>query len=283
MPTLELSVEASAALRAWLVAELAEAGFTAFVEEDGRLLAYGPAAEVGDEGTRVAVGRALEAMGVTAAPTTRLLDDADWNAQWEASIAPQRIGPFLVRPTWRDVPPAHADAHVLTIDPKMSFGTGYHATTRLVLRRLPAVVVPGARVLDAGAGTGILALAALRLGAAYAVGFDTSLWAAANAAENAALNDLADRLDVRRGAVETVPEHDFDLVLANINRAVLLDLLPDLVARRRTPDAPLVLAGLLPRDASAVRDAADALGLVPTHEATEADANGTTWWSVTLR
>jgi ribosomal protein L11 methyltransferase len=282
MPTIELAIPAPDDLHERLIAELADHDFETFVEEEGRLLAY-CAARRYDGSAREEIERWLRARGVTEAPAERVVEDQDWNAQWEASVEPQRIGPFLVKPTWRDVPPAHADALVLEIDPKMSFGTGYHATTRLVLRFLPDLVTEGARVLDAGTGTGLLALAALRLGAAKAVGFDTSPWAVQNATENIHLNGLAGRFVVREGSVEVIDaEERFDLVLANINRAVLLGLLPELVARRRTSEAPVVLAGLLAGDRPAVLDAAAPLGLAPAAEASEDDAKGDTWWSVVL-
>lgn len=197
----------------------------------------------------------------------------NWNASWEASIQPIAVPPFVVHPTW--APPSEEDAKLipLVIDPKMSFGTGYHESTRLMLRMMTALVKPGARVLDAGTGTGILAIAALKLGAASALTFDVDVWAEENAEENFAHNGVSDVAEVRIGEIGVVPETGFDLVIANIHREVLLDLLPALVSKM-TPDGHLMLAGLLLTDAPRMRDAIREAGLETVREAEEGQ-----WWA----
>jgi len=199
----------------------------------------------------------------------------NWNATWEATIQPIAVKPFVIHPTW--APPEGEDAALipLVIDPKMSFGTGYHESTRLVLRMMAGVVRPGARVLDAGTGTGILAIAALKLGAASALTFDVDAWAEENAAENFAYNGVSDVAEVRIGEIGVVPETGFDLVLANIHREVLLDLLPALVEKME-PDGYLMLAGLLRQDAPRMREAIHSAGLVTVEEAEEGQ-----WWAWT--
>jgi len=160
----------------------------------------------------------------------------------------------------------------------MSFGTGYHESTRLVLRFLPGLVggdaSSGERVLDAGTGTGVLAIAALKLGAASAIGFDIDPWAQTNATENALLNGVADRFEVREGSLDAVPETGFDLVLANINRNALLGLMPTFAAKL-APEGRLVLAGLLRTDRDVMLAAVRAAGLAVYDEATENE-----WWSL---
>lgn len=272
MPTLALTVRLPEALHERLIAELADLGFDAFEERHDGVVAYAPAARW-DGTAREALEAWLEALGLVPDYGEEVLPDENWNARWEASIEPQPVGPFLVTPSWKPVPPEHADRIVLTVDPKMAFGTGYHASTRLALRFLPGLVRGGERVLDAGTGTGILALAALRLGAASALGFDIDPWARVNAEENAARNGLADRFTVREGSLEVVPEEPFDLVLANIDRPTLLTMLPAL-ADRLVPGGRLVLAGLLHADREDLCRAIGAVGLVLQEEAAE---DG--WWS----
>lgn len=203
----------------------------------------------------------------------RLVPPHNWNRAWEEAVTPVRAGRFLLTPTWADVPPEHADATVIEIDPKMSFGTGHHATTRLVLRLLPNAVSPGARVLDAGTGTGVLAIAAVRCGAASVVAFDVRDAAVENATENVARNDVADRVTLHVGTINAVPETSVNVVCANITREVVRDLLPAFRARLASGGA-LLLSGILERDRGTMVDAAAAHDFALQDEATE---DG--WWA----
>ncbi len=279
MRTIELTLPVGEALQELLIARLTDLDFAAFEQEETRLRAYVPAARWSDV-HREQIEQWLRRHGIREPLTERVYEPQDWNAAWERTVQPLAVGPFLVKPTWADVPPAHAEKLLLEIDPKMSFGTGYHESTRLALRLLPALdagaphVLSGAHVLDAGTGTGILAIAALRLGAATAVAFDTDDWAFRNATENALLNGVAAQMHVRQGALEeVVPEGEFGLVLANINRGVLLDVLPAL-ARRLSAGGRLVLSGLLRADRARMVGAAAAQGLAVLREETEGD-----WWA----
>ena len=274
MPTasLELALPVPPDLRGWAVADLAAWGFDGFVEDDDALRAY-IAAPAFDGALRARLDGWLRACGLPADYATTEIPPTNWNAAFEASVPPIAVPPFLVRPSWRTAGPEHAGLTDLVVDPKMSFGTGQHESTRLVLGLLPDLVRPGDRVLDAGTGTGILAIAALKLGAASALAFDVDEWAESNARENFDRNGVGDRAEVRIGAVEVVPETGFDLVVANIHREVLLDLLPALRARLR-PGGTLALAGLLRADADAMREATTAAGFAPLEEATEG-----AWWA----
>ena len=259
------------------VASLADLGFDAFEETDAALVAYAPAARWGDV-EREAVAAILRARGLGAAAMCEdLLPDQDWNARWEAGLRPTAAGPFVIAPSWTEVGSEHDGRVLLRIDPKMAFGTGYHESTRLVLRLLPSAVRPGARVLDVGTGTGVLAIAALALGARSALGVDIDPWSVANGTENAALNGVQDQFEIREGSLEVVGETGFDLVLANIIRSVLVPMLPDLAALR-APGAPVVLAGLLQTERDAILDAAHGAGLALTDEAAENE-----WWACVLR
>ncbi|MDX1531517.1 MAG: 50S ribosomal protein L11 methyltransferase [Rhodothermales bacterium] len=275
MKTLELTVHLPDRYHEFLIAELSDLDFDAFEEGDGRITAYAPAERWGDV-RREHVERWLRQHDLPAQIEERIVPDENWNARWEQSIAPLAVGPFLVRPTWAETPPEHAGKTLLEIDPKMSFGTGYHESTRLALRFLPGLVRGGERVLDAGCGTGILAIAALKLGAAQAHGFDIDPWARQNAEENALLNGVGDRFEIREGSLEVAPDGPFDLVLANINRNALLTLLPGFAARL-APGGRLVLAGLLQTDRDRMLEATRAAGLAVYDEAAEGE-----WWSAVL-
>jgi ribosomal protein L11 methyltransferase len=275
MPTLALSVRLPERYHDFLIAELSDLGFTAFEEGTDTLTAYGPAERWDDVGRQQVEGW-LYANGLPIELSEEVAPEENWNARWEASIEPLPVGRFLIKPTWHPVPPEHEDKVILEIDPKMAFGTGYHPSTRMALRFLPGIVREGARVLDAGTGTGVLALAALQLGADHAIGFDIDPWASVNAAENAERNGLAERFEVREGSLEVVPERGFDLVLANINRNTFVDMLP-VLSEWTVPGGYIVLAGLLREDRGAVLAAAEAAGLYLYDEASEAE-----WWSAVV-
>lgn len=274
MKTVELVLSVPERYHEFLIAELSDLDFESFTAEEDRLAAYAPASRW-DQVAREQLERWLRMHGLPERFGERIVPDENWNARWEETIRPLAVGRFLIRPTWASTPPEHADKVLLEIDPKMSFGTGYHESTRLVLRFLPALVRGGERVLDAGTGTGVLAIAALKLGGAAAVGFDVDPWAQVNAVENALLNGVGDRFEVREGSLETAPEDGFDLVLANINRNALLEMLPGLAAKL-AEGGRLVLAGLLQTDRETMLGAIRAAGLGVYDEATEGE-----WWSVT--
>ena len=225
MDTVELTVYVHDVWQDFLIAELSDLDFGVFQQEEDNVKAYIDA----DQWTaakRKHVEQWMEAHSLAGVVAERVIPSQNWNARWEESIQPLAIGPFLIKPTWAEMPAAHQDKILVEIDPKMSFGTGYHASTRLVLRFLPSLVKEGDVLLDAGSGTGILAIAAIKLGAAQAIAFDHDPWSQRNAQENLALNKVDDQVTFREGTIETVPEVGFDLILANINRNVLLDLLP---------------------------------------------------------
>jgi ribosomal protein L11 methyltransferase len=180
--------------------------------------------------------------------------DADLDA-WRAWARPVRAGRHLVlHPAWLPLPEEEAtgedDDVRLLVDPGRTFGSGSHATTRLVLGAMEALLVAGDEVLDVGTGSGVLAVAAARLGASVVVATDIDPAAVAATTANAARNGVAGRIDVSTRALADVPGA-FDLVVANIGAGVLRDLAPDLATRVR-PGGHLVLSGLLDEQVSGV-------------------------------
>ena len=272
MDTVELILSVPDADHEWLLGLLSDQA-TGFVQEPGTLRAYVPA-EAWSLADREALQARLRAEGYVEALRVQSVAAKNWNDAWEADIAPVRAGPFLLCTTTAEVPPEHADATVLRIDPKMSFGTGHHATTRLALRLLADAVAPGDHVIDVGTGTGVLAIAACRRGAASVEAVDTNPRAVENARENVARNEVSDCVTIREGSIDAVPPGPAHVVVANITRAPLLKLLPAL-RRRLRPNAHLVLSGLLHTDADRMRTALDEQNLLVQETQTE---DG--WWAV---
>ena len=271
MDTIELTLTIPPVEHAPFLAELEEPA-TGFVQNDTELRAYVPADRWAAVDQKQLKAR-LAADGHPDALSIRPLESKNWNAVWEDTLSPVRAGPFLVCPTAVDPSSLQDDATVLRIDPEMSFGTGHHATTRLALRLLADALAPGDRVLDVGTGTGVLAIAACRIGADAALGVDTNPNAVRNARENVRRNKETDCVTVQEGSVDVASGTQYDLVAANITRRVLLELMPALVARL-APGASLLLSGLLRPQRDDIRDAAASHGLALDAEAAEEG-----WWA----
>jgi ribosomal protein L11 methyltransferase len=160
----------------------------------------------------------------------RSVDDADWTDAWKAGYVPQRIGRVVIVPSWLDEP-IRPDEVALRLDPGMAFGTGLHPTTRGCLTLLQSISPMSPVVLDVGSGSGILALAALRLGAERAVCYDTDPLAVEATLANAAVTGLEDRVTAQPGSLPLKPSGTpYGLVLANLVAAVLIDLAEALAA-----------------------------------------------------
>ncbi|MFM8551674.1 MAG: 50S ribosomal protein L11 methyltransferase [Nitrospiraceae bacterium] len=176
--------------------------------------------------------------------------DRDWNEEWARSVKPLRVGRRLViRPSWE--PAAARPGEIeLILDPKQAFGTGHHATTRMLLERLEELIHGGERILDVGTGSGILAMAALKLGAASALAIDYDPVAIDCAKDYAEQNGFGVELELRTAALSDLPAEDsrpVHLVLANLDRNTLLGAAP-LFAPYLERGARLVLSGLLVDD-----------------------------------
>lgn len=193
--------------------------------------------------------------------------EEDWANAWKEHYHPLRVGRLLIKPSWRQVTP-EPGVLVVEIDPGMAFGTGIHQTTRMCLAALERLVEPGSIVLDQGTGSGILAVAAARLGAARVLARDISEVAVEATAANAVLNGLSDLVEVRRVRLGDSP-HDqvfltaeqplADLILANIVANVLINL-GGALAEAAKPHATLVVSGIIRERASEVEAALEAAG-----------------------
>jgi ribosomal protein L11 methyltransferase len=178
---------------------------------------------------------------LTCAPVD--VPDEQWAERSQASLTSVRVGALSVAPPW-DIP--SDDTQVIIILPSMGFGTGHHASTRLCLALLQQVPMAGLRACDVGTGSGVLAIAALRLGASDVIAVDYDIDAIVSARESAELNHVTSGLDIRQADLErdgTVAGAPFDLVIANLTGGLLIRLVDRLVAMTVTGGS-LILSGI---------------------------------------
>lgn len=243
---------------------LVNAGFPGLV-----LGEYGPEGPAAEAETTLKVyipevqaGERLEALeealgGLPFRLEHRTVREEDWAESWKRFWHVQHVGKRLaIRPSWEAYEPEPGEI-VIVLDPKQAFGTGTHATTRLCLRALEEEVRPSDRVFDVGAGSGILAIAALLLGAGQAVGVDVDPVAVEACRENAELNRVADLAEWRQGTAADL-QGQADLVVANILAEVIVEIAPDLA---RLTGRTLVVSGIIARKADDTRIALQAQGL----------------------
>ncbi len=204
------------------------------------------AAGAGSAALARTVASALRAAGIRAEVTAGAVDEEDWAEAWKEHFHVERFGRLVVVPSWRAYEASPGDV-VLTLDPGMAFGTGQHETTRMCLEALGRCVRPGARVLDAGCGSGILAIAAAKLGAVNVRAVDIDPDCVRITGENARANgvDACVRAGLTRlGDAAWAPAGKFDVVVANIIAATIIDLAPALVGALAA-DGRLVASGII--------------------------------------
>jgi ribosomal protein L11 methyltransferase len=188
----------------------------------------------------------------------REIENRNWNEEWERSREVVRVSDRLVvKPSFREYD-ARDDEIVVVVDPKMSFGTGEHPTTRLCLRVVERLTRPGASVLDLGSGAGTLAIAAILFGAERALAADVDRDCKLNGEENAELNGVSDKIEFLVGDVDSI-SGTFDLVLANIHKNELLKIAEKLRARC-APHTTVALSGLLLDDEAEIRETYEQAG-----------------------
>ena len=189
----------------------------------------------------------------------------DWNEAWARSVKPLRIGRVVIRPSWEPVMLGPRDLEII-LDPKQAFGTGHHATTRMLLEWLQEDIRGGEQIVDVGAGSAILAMAAVKLGAASAVGVEIDPIAADCAKEYVELNQLMDRINIVTGTLADLPQENrraIDLVLANLDRQTVLSLAEDL-ASVACGGARVLVSGILVEQESEIVEWFSHFGLVCT-------------------
>lgn len=237
----------SSDVREILIAVLSEAGYEGFEEHEAVLLAYA-AEDVYDE---AALQQILSTFGVSY--TTEIIEPRNWNQMWETDIQPVIVDDFCtIRTHFHTI--EVTTPYDIVITPKMSFGTGHHATTQLMLLGMKDIAFEGKSVLDFGTGTGVLAILAGMLGATDITAIDNDEWSVTNATENMIRNNR-ERIAVAKASLEDIPKREYHVVLANINRHILLQYMADMY-ERLFDGGVLLMSGLLTDDEKMVTEAA---------------------------
>lgn len=257
MDYVELNIPvADTALSEILVAELADGPFESFSEEGNSLRAYVPADRLAE--CRERADALLAHYGIAGARYSRI-GAQNWNAVWESGITPVTVdGKVRIRAPFH--PAAAAGELEVVILPRMAFGTGHHITTCLMISRLLELELTGREGLDLGSGTGVLAIVAVKRGAARVDAVDIDEWADGNCRENIFRNGVEDRIEPLLGDVRRIAGRTYDFLTANINRNILLNDMAACAAALR-PGGDLLMSGFLEADVPTILAAAERAGL----------------------
>ena len=238
--------------------ELGELGCDSFEETKEGFNAYIPSNEFNTD-LKQHLKSLSSRQDITFSFTLEEIPHQNWNEVWESSFEPIIVG------TWCSIiAPFHQNKfntkHTIIIEPKMSFGTGHHETTFMMVQSLEELELNNKKVLDMGSGTGVLAILTKKMGAKYVEAIDIEKWAVSNCKENAFTNGV--ELSIKLGGKEQISNNKFDVVLANINRNILIDQM-DLYAKALKINGTLFLSGFLTKDEKAISDCAIRNGFRP--------------------
>lgn len=238
-----------------LIAELAEVGFDSFVDTPTGIKAYIPKDSWNEH--------ILQDIYLLSNPEFTIsyqiteIEQVNWNEEWEKNFSPIVVENLCtVRANFHPVPNTRYD---IVITPKMSFGTGHHETTYMMLQQLLPLSLEGAKVLDMGCGTGILAIMAALRGAHDITAIDIDPWCVENATENVQQNDCS-FITIKEGDVSLIAGEQYNLILANINRNILLSDIPA-YTQALLPQGLLLVSGFYEEDLPAIKEKCQEVGL----------------------
>lgn len=259
MNYVELNISVpSAEIAEILTAELSELPFDSFVTEKGALKAYIPQDALVD--CKEEADSILSQYGVTECRYVQI-EAQNWNALWESNFEPVDVdGRVMIRAPFHQ--PSPTAEFEIVIMPKMSFGTGHHATTKMMVEMILDSDLSDKRGLDMGSGTGVLAIAACKCGAAAVDAVDIDDFAYENCGENIVTNGVAERVTPMLGDVRVIAGHSYDFILANINRNILIGDM-DSYIKCLNKGGEIFFSGFLDGDVEAMVTAATSRGLTP--------------------
>ncbi len=210
--------------------------------------------------------------------SVKTLDDNNWIESWKNIFKPIEIGKVIIKPTWEELDwPLDGDEILIELNPEMAFGTGLHPTTKACLRFLQSYLVPGEEILDLGVGSGILSIAAAKLGAKKVYAYDISPEAYRATQKNAELNGVKDFIEVQQVDVLRSMCPRVSLGVANMNSSVLLDLL-EKVDSFLIKEGVLIVSGIIFSKGEEIKDKAEKNGLIVVEEYLDEE-----WLSLVLK
>lgn len=251
-----------APLQPWseiLMAQLIEIGFDSFTEELDGILGYIPEESFNED--------SLKSLPLMSSPEVEIsytyqpMPNINWNEEWEKNFSPINIEEkVLIRAEFHEPRP---DLHEIIIQPKMSFGTGHHPTTHLMIQQMLDMDFTDKKVLDMGCGTSVLAIYAKQRGANEVTAIDIDEWSVENSIENAERNSV--QLNISQGTAESLGAESYDIILANINRNILISDIPTYVSVLKDK-GQLLLSGLCFFDVEDILQVCNEQGLKLTHQ-----------------
>jgi len=186
--------------------------------------------------------------------------EKNWNEEWEKSREVNKISDkIVIKPSFKEYQ-SKEDEIVIVIDPKMSFGTGDHQTTKICINFLEKYLQPSSIILDAGSGTAILSIVSAKLGAKKVIAFDIDEWSLSNGIENIKLNQVDDIVEIRLCELQDIKEKEFDIIVANIQRNILLELASGFIKKLKQ-NGILILSGLLKADYEIIKNHYSSFGM----------------------
>jgi ribosomal protein L11 methyltransferase len=256
MSTKQLTILAVVEITDILMAELGEIGFDIFEDTENGIKAYCPLLDYDSRATYEVIDRYRFLGSIDVSESD--IEKQNWNAVWENNYDPIRISDKVyIRASFHE--PDTTVPMEIIINPKMSFGTGHHETTTLMVQAMFELYLKEKSVLDVGTGTGILAFIALKLGASRVHGFDIDPWSVENSIENAHLNEC-EMATFSEGTILDEPKTSYDFVIANINRNILVAEISEYVLRLAS-GGYLLLSGFYTEDVPHLVSSANLLGL----------------------
>ena len=233
-----------------LVAQLSEEGYDGFEQGADFLLAY-----IAEDAFNEA---RLQELALNSTYTLEKMAKQNWNEVWESNFQPVIVEDFCtIRADFHNI--AITTPYEIVITPKMSFGTGHHATTQLMMLAMRDMDMQGKYVFDFGTGTGVLAILAEKLGASYVLAIDNDEWCVENANENMVRNNCKN-ITIHKAGDKGLPPIETDIILANINRHILLQYMSDIYANVK-PGGSIIMSGLLSEDRPIIVHEAEKTGL----------------------
>jgi ribosomal protein L11 methyltransferase len=252
----QISVRIDEPYQDLLVGQLALLGFSGFVQEEKSLICFISA----NKWTSTILAKfqttlerfKVEFPVIDLTFTVKSIREENWNKTWEKQTGIVEATPqIIIKPSWKKLLKHHRNKIVLHVDPKMSFGTGHHETTRLSLSLLERFLQPKMKVLDFGCGTGVLGIACVKLGAKSVLAVDNDPWAIENTRENIKRNNVQRQMTVRLGSLSAIPRLKYDLIVANIDFRTISRFIKSIVDRTRK-EGTIILSGILTSDMPAL-------------------------------